>query len=187
MKKNEQAFVFIVIIGLLLQLSLLAFGQWIMLIGIGLLANTYLFGFSSLLNNESYQQFSQNRKLLKSSKAYQYIPPYAMVLLIIAMLFKFNAWPGANMILAIGLVMLFVGIVFVIKNTGETKDWKMGVYKRAAIIGLLGMSFYALPEFFFFEIVHRDHPDYIEATKNFYEDPQNESYKLKMTEERDKL
>ena len=187
MKKNEQAFVLIVIIGLLLQLSLLAFGQWIMLIGIGLLANIYLFGFSSLLNNESYRQFSQNRKLLKNTQAYQYIPPYAMLLLMIAMLFKFNAWPGANMILAIGLVMLISGIIFVLKTTSETKDWKMGVYKRAAIIGLLGMTFITLPEFFFFEIVHRDHPDYIEATKNFYKEPQNEAFKLKMLEERDKL
>lgn len=187
MKKNEKAFVFIIIIGLILKLSLVSIGQWILLIGVGLLANTYFFGFTSLLNNESYQSFSQNRNFLKNKSPHQFLPPYSIVIIIIGMLFKFNAWPGGNMLIATGLSMLIIGLFFIYRTQNDNKAWKMGAYKRMLIFGILGLLFYSLPNFYFFEIINRNHPEYIEATKNFYEDPENESYKLKMDVEREKM
>ena len=187
MKKNEKAFVFIIIIGLILKLSLVSLGQWILLIGVGLLANTYFFGFSSLLNNETYQDFSKNRSFLNTKKPYQFLPPYSIVIILIGMLFKFNAWPGGNMLIATGISMLIIGFFFIYKTQDESKSWKIGAYKRMIIFGILGGLFYSLPNFYFFEIINRNHPEYIEATKKFYEDPENESYKLKMEEEIEKM
>lgn len=187
MKKNESAFIYIIVIGLILKLSLISIGHWVFLIGIGLLANSYFFGFSSILNNESYQEFAKNRSQLNLKKPYQILPPFSIVILIIGMLFKFMAWPGGDMMILAGLLLLVAGIFFVIKNKEESKSWKKGALQRMIIYAALGTTFYFLPNFFWFEKVYREHPAYIEATKNLYTDPANEDFRLKMEEEKEKM
>ena len=185
MKKNESAFIYIIIIGLVLKLSLISIGHWVFLIGIGLLANSYFFGFSSILNNESYQEFAKNRSQLNLKKAYQILPPFSIVLLIIGMLFKFMAWPGGDILLLSGIVLGIAGVIFVLKNTSESSSWKKGALQRMVIYGVIATAFYFLPNFFWFEKIYRGHPDYIEATKNVYEDPANEDFRLKLEEEKE--
>ena len=113
MKKNESSFIYIIVIGLLLKLSLLSLGHWVFLVGIGLLANSYFFGFSSILNNESYQEFAKNKSPLKSKKLHLILPPYSIVILIIGMLFKFMAWPGGDMMIISGMILLIAGIILI--------------------------------------------------------------------------
>ncbi len=187
MKKNESSFIYIIVIGLLLKLSLLSIGHWVFLIGIGLLANSYFFGFSSILNDESYQEFAKNKSPLKQKKLHLILPPYSIVILIIGMLFKFMAWPGGDMMIISGMILLIVGIIFVLKNNDESSTWKKGALQRMLIYGVLGTIFYFLPNFFWFEKVYREHPAYIEATKNLYEDPANEDFRLKLEEEKEKM
>jgi len=185
MKKNESAFIYIIIIGLILKLSLISIGHWVFLIGIGLLANSYFFGFSSILNNESYQEFAKNRSQLNLKKAYQILPPFSIVLLIIGMLFKFMAWPGGDILLLSGIVLGIAGVIFVLKTTSESSSWKKGALQRMVIYGVIATVFYFLPNFFWFEKIYREHPAYIEATKNVYEDPTNEDFRLKLEEEKE--
>ncbi len=187
MKKNESAFIYIIVIGLILKLSLISLGYWVFLIGIGLLANSYFFGFSNILNNESYQEFVKNRVQLHLKKPYQSFPSFSIVILIIGMLFKFTAWPGGDTMILLGLVLLLVGMYFLLNNKTESKEWKIGAYKRMLIYGVIAIVFYFLPTFFWFEITNREHPEYIQATKDLYDDPSNQEYQLKLEEEIEKM
>ena len=187
MRKNEKAFIALIFIGLVLKLSLVPFGQWIMLIGIGLLANAYFSGFAGILNNETYQEAIKNRGANKASKPYQFIPPYAILIMMVGMLFDFMAWPGGDVIILSGFFIMLIGIYFVLKNTAETKSWKRAALQRMIATGVIALVFYALPSFFWFDIVYREHPQYIEATKDFYEEPENESLRERMNVEREKM
>lgn len=183
MRKNERAFLSIILIGFILELSQVSWGNMVMMIGIGLLANTYLFGFSALINDVSYQEFSKNRADFKNNSIHQLLPPYAILTLMIGMLFKFKAWPGGNLILVAGLVLLGIAFYLVFKNKHITKDFKGATLKRMLLTGLFAIVFYALPNFFWFEITNRDQPAYIEATKKVYEDPENEGYRKQLEDE----
>lgn len=187
MKKNEKAFLTITFIGFMLVLSLVPWGKWIMLIGIGLLANTYFFGFSALLNNKTYQEFSKNKNESKNHKAIQMLPPYSILTMMVGMLFKFEAWPGGDLILLSGVVLGAGAIYFVVKKTDQKKEIKQGALKRIVITSILAISFYSLPNFFWFDIVNREHPEYIQATKNIYSDPENEEYRSQLEVERKKM
>ena len=187
MKKNEKAFLAIIFIGFMLVLSLVTWGKWIMLIGIGLLANTYFFGFSALLNNQTYQEFSKNKGETKNSKAIQMLPPYSILTMMVGMLFKFEAWPGGDLIILCGIVLGAGSIYFVLKKTGEKKEIKQGAIKRVVITSVLAIVFYTLPNFFWFDIVNREHPEYVQATKNLYSDPENEEFRTQLEIERKKM
>lgn len=186
MKKNESAFIFLIIIGFILKLSLLSIGHWIMLIGIGLLANSYFFGLGSILKDESYQEFTENRN--KASKPlYLLLPSYSLVIILVGTLFKIMTWPGADLILLSGLVLLLVSLYFVFNKSQEDNSWKRGVTKRLIIYGMIGGLMYSLPSFFWFDIIYRENPDYIEATKAFYADPESESKRILMEAEYQKM
>lgn len=187
MKKNEKAFIALILIGIIMRLSLISFGQWIFLIGIGLLANSYFFGFTGILNNESYQDQSKKRDPSKKLEAYLLLPPYSIVIILIGCLFKFMAWPGGDLLILIALVLLLVGIYIVWKKKGIETSWKRGALQRMIIYGLVASMFYLLPNFFWFDIMNRDHPAYIEATKNYYENPEDEGLRIKLEEEYEKM
>ena len=183
MRKNEKAFLAIIFSGFMLELSLVSWGSMVMLVGIGLLANTYFFGFSALLNDLSYQEFAKNRAHTKNTKIYQLLPPYSILALMVGMLFKFMAWPGGNLIIISGLVLMGIGFYFILQNKEESKAFKNSAIKRMIITGILALVFYFLPNFFWFDIINRNHPTYIEATKKVYSDPGNEVYRQELEEE----
>jgi uncharacterized membrane protein YwzB len=187
MRKNETAFLTMIFIGFVLELSLVPWGQWVMLIGIGLLANTYFFGFAALLDNVSYQYFIENKMKFKNTKAYQLLPPYSILVMMIGMLFKFKAWPGGNSIIIIGLVLFIAAIYFVMKNLDIPKLNKKAALKRMIITAILASVILILPNFFWFDIVYREHRAFIEATTEVYKDPANEAYRLQLDVERKKM
>lgn len=167
----------------MLELSLISWGSMIMLVGIGLLANTYFFGFSALLNDLSYQEFARTRAENKNTKIYQLLPPYSILALMVGMLFKFMAWPGGNLIIISGVVLMGIGFYFILKNKEESKSFKNSAIKRMVITGVFAIVFYLLPNFFWFDIINRNNPSYIEATKKVYSDPGNEVYRQELEDE----
>jgi hypothetical protein len=180
MRKNEKAFLAVIFIGFLLELSLVTWGHFVLLIGIGLLANTYLFGFSALINNASYQEFTKNKERYKNTQLNQLLPPYSILAMMIGMLFKFMAWPGGDLIIMSGLALAIISSFLVLKNKNELKPYKTAILKRIIIASIVAIVFYSLPNFFWFEIINRNHPSYIDATKKVYEDPENEEYRKQL-------
>ena len=186
MKKNESAFIMISIIGFVLKLSLVAIGHWIMLIGLALLANSYFIGLDGILKGKGYQQFLEERKNTKS-KIYILLPSYAITIILIGLLFSIMTWPGASPMLLGGVIMSVIAIYFITAKADEDKQWKMGALKRVIIYGAIGLVFYLLPQYTWFDIIYRQNPDYREAAKEFYADPENEALRAKMEEEYNKM
>ena len=176
----------ITIIGLVLKIALVSFGHYIMLIGLALLANSYFIGFDGILRDQGYQEFMKNR-LTRKRPLYISIPSYAMALLLIGTLFKIMTWPMAPTLLLVGLIMMAVGFYFVFAKAKEDVQWKRQASIRMIIMSGLGLVFYLMPQFFWFDIFYREHPGYIEATKELYSDPENEAYQIRVEEERNKM
>jgi hypothetical protein len=101
----------------------------------------------------------------------------------IGMLFKFMAWPGGNLIIISGLVLAIIASILVYKNKGDFQNYKTAILKRMLISSIVAIVFYALPNFFWFEIINRNYPSYIEATKKVYSDPENEEYRMQLDKE----
>lgn len=96
--------------------------------------------------------------------------------IVIGMLFKIQSWKGGDMQLGAGLITLSVVVVIsLIKFSQNRSVFYLGIFKRSAIYGLLGIFFFMLSELGWIELKFRDHPAYIEALKAAYADPENEA------------
>ena len=65
MKKAEQFLIAVVFLGFLSDFMLIPGGKWVLIIGIGLLANIYLFDFGSIIENLSFSDYNKKTRLPK--------------------------------------------------------------------------------------------------------------------------
>jgi hypothetical protein len=182
MKKVEQFLIAVVIVGFVTSLMLLPGSKWVLIIGIGFLANIYLFDLNSVIENLSFSEYNKKSRLPKKFELNKMLPGYAIVSMMMGMLFKFKTWPGGNTILAIGFAISIFAIYILRKNMAKNSVFAIGAIKRILIYGIFGVVFYILPEYFWLEKTYRNYPEYIQARKNFDQDPENETLKSIMEE-----
>ena len=182
MKKVEQFLIAVVIAGFLSSLMLIPGSKWVLIIGIGFLANIYLFDLGSVINNLSFSDYNKKSRLPKKFEFSKMIPGYAIVSIMMGMLFKFKTWPGGNTILSIGFAISIFAIYMLQKNASENKSLAIGGLKRIVIYCVFGVVFYMMPEYFWLEKTYSAYPEYIEARKNFDRDPENETLRTIMEE-----
>lgn len=112
----------------------------------------------------------------------------ALSITTVGLLFKFQSWPGASFNLGFGLFGLLVGLIVGLIKFQKTKsDFYTKIFKRIAIYGGLGLILMALPRETWLEIRNRNHPEYIEAVKRAWADPDNQELWDKVDEEREKM
>lgn len=172
----------IVIVGFLADFMLIPGGKWILIVGIGFLANIYIFDFSSIIENLSFSEYNKKTRLPKKFELNKMIPGYAIVSVLMGMLFKFKTWPGGNTILSIGFAVSLFAIYILQKNLAKNKVLAMGGLKRVVIYAIFGVAFYVLPNYFWLEQTYRNYPEYVQARKNFDKDPENETLRTIMEE-----
>jgi len=182
MKKAEQFLIAVVILGFISDFMLIPGGKWVLIIGIGLLANIYLFDFSSIIENLSLSDYNKKTRLPKKFELNKMLPGYAIVSVIMGMLFKYKTWPGGNTILSIGFAISIFAIYMLQKNKQVNSGLAMGGIRRIIIYAFLGISFYLLPEYFWLEKKYSYYPEYIQARKNLDRDPENETLRTIMEE-----
>ena len=89
-------------------------------------------------------------------------------------LFKLQFWPGANMQLLAGLVVmgiiLLIATFFYFRNKA---DYYKRIFKRIAIYGGLGLVLYLTPSSTLADIYYRNNPEYAEIFKKVLDDPYN--------------
>jgi len=181
MKKAEQFLIVVVILGFILDFMLIPGGKWVLIIGIGLLANIYLFDFSSIIENLSLSDYNKKTRLPKKFELNKMLPGYAIVSIIMGMLFNFKTWPGGNTILLIGFAISLFAIY--ILNREVNKQLAFGAIKRIIIYSLFGIVFYFLPEYFWLDKTYHNYPAYVQARKDLDKDPENETLRTIMEEE----
>lgn len=184
MKKAEQFLIAVVILGLLTDFMLVPGGKWVLIIGIALLANIYLFDFGSIIENLSLSDYNKKTRLPKKFELNKMLPGYAIVSLLMGMLFNFKTWPGGNTILLIGFAIALFAIYILSKE--QNKQLANSAIKRIIIYSIFGIVFYLLPEYFWLEKTYQNYPAYVQARKDFDKDPENETLRTKMEVEFEK-
>jgi glucan phosphoethanolaminetransferase (alkaline phosphatase superfamily) len=107
---------------------------------------------------------------------------------IIGLIFKFNEWPGAFVMMSVGLSgLLVVAIVGFIQFAKNKIDYYRNIFKRIALFGVLALILVVLPSNLMFEFKYRNYPTYIEAYKKFIENPTNKELSDKVAAERRKV
>jgi len=182
MKKAEQFLTAIIIAGFLADFMLIPGSKWVLIIGIGFLANIYLFDFGSIIENLSFSEYNKKTRLPKKFELNKMLPGYAIVSMLLGMLFKFKTWPGGNTVLAVGFAISIFAIFILQKDLAKNKALAIGGIKRILVYGILGIVFFVLPEYFWLEKTYKNYPEYIQARKDFDQDPENETLKSTMEE-----
>jgi heat shock protein HspQ len=182
MEKVEQLLIAVVVAGFAASLMLVPGSKWVLIIGIGFLANIYLFDLGSVIKNLSFSDYNKKSMLPKTFKLHNMLPGYAIVSVMMGMLFKFKTWPGGNTILSIGFAVSIFAVYILRKNMAKDSVFANGAIKRILIYSVFGVVFYILPEYFWLEKTYRNFPEYVQARKNFDQDPENETLKSMMEE-----
>jgi len=180
MKKIELILIAAVLIGGYLDMNLIPAGKWILMIAIGLLANTYLFDLVSIVNNTSLAEYAKRDRASRKLNLKQMLPGYALVSLIMGMLFNFETWPGGNTIILIGWGLGIVSIYLLYNKLASDRKFSRDVISRILIMGVVALFFYLLPPYYWFDKIYTNYPEYIQARKNFDKDPKSDSLKIIM-------
>jgi len=191
MKKVEIILGTIAIIALLLNLLNIKGGGVLIVLSLSTISILYMYLSFALFNDirlrnifkkESYKGISRMRIVGAV------LTGLALSITIIGLLFKFQSWPNASFNLGFGLFGLLIGLVVgLIKYKRTKSDYYTRIFKRIAIYGGLGLILMILPRETWLEIRNRNHPEYIEAVKKAWADPENQELWDKVDEERQKM
>lgn len=96
-------------------------------------------------------------------------------------LFKILQWSGAENILMLGLVqtliVLIIALILFVKNKAP---FYKRIFKRIAIIGGFGLILSFVSNLTLVKIEFRNHPRYIEAFKEYQDNPEDDELRKKM-------
>jgi hypothetical protein len=177
MKKAEKILGAIAIIAIVLKFLLISGSGFLTVISLGTLSVLYyLLSFAffndirlrNIFKKESYRGISALRIIGTV------LFGFAISLVVIAILFKLQSYPGGAFILLQGLISLGICLIVAVIRYGKTKSTNYKkIFSRSIIIGCFGLLLYVIPSMTLFEILHRNHPAYVQAVKDLDADPNN--------------
>lgn len=178
MKKTERILLIIAFFAILLKFMLInGSGLLTVLSLMSLAVIYYLLGFAffnsirlkDIFKKQSYNGISVLRIIGTIGFG------FSISTVIIGILFILQSWNGGSVNLITGLAILLICTVVAIIRWTKTKSGSYNlIFSRAAIIGFFGLLFLITPKMTVFEILHRNHPAYVEAVRNLNNDPNNE-------------
>jgi hypothetical protein len=191
MKKGEKILVALSVFALILNLFLIPFGGVLTVMTLSALSILYFYFGIALFND------IRLRKIVKK-ESYEGISPLrragavgagmALSVTTTGLMFKFQAWPGANIYLVIGLVgLVAVMVAGAVKYSKNKSVFYTRIVKRAVLYGGLGFMLILMPKYFLLEFKYRNYPDFVQAVKNAAADPGNPALQEKIKEERQKM
>jgi hypothetical protein len=108
--------------------------------------------------------------------------------IVVGSLFKLLTLPGADNMLFMGLIMTGIALMVSVALSMTRKDAKNKfIFWRVGIIGVVGISLFLTSELSIVKFQYRNHPEYIEAYRNYLDDPGNEELYKKVELERSKI
>jgi len=173
MKKGELIIGVLAIISILLNLFLVPGGGFLSVVFCLTLSVFYFLFSFALFNNIKL------KSLIKNKSTEKIIPlrivgavglGFAIPEIIIGILFKIQNYPGADLYLLVGLIiLLIISIVSLVKYLKNKPDFYIRIFKRVAIYGSLGLIVLLLPSDTISEFKYRNHPEFLENTKDIKE------------------
>lgn len=96
-------------------------------------------------------------------------------------LFKIQNWPLGLSSLGMGLALTSIVLVIAIFKYIKTRsNFYLPIFKRIAVIGILGLILFLIPEMAIVKFQFRNHPDYIKVYEQFVNNPKDEMLKQKL-------
>ncbi len=191
MKKAEIILGTVAIVSLIINLLNVAGGGVLTVLSLSTVSTFYIYLSFALFNNIRLRKTFKKGSYKGISKMRivgAILTGVALSFTTVGLLFKFQSWPGASFNLGFGLFGLLIGlIVGLIKYQKTKSDYYTKIFKRIAIYGGLGLILMILPRETWLEIRNRNHPEYIEAVKKAWADPENQKLWDKVDEEREKM
>jgi hypothetical protein len=191
MKKAEIILGIIAFIAMVLNLLLVPGGASVTILSLSVLSMVYMYlsfalfngiRLRNILKRESYRTISSWR-IFGSVGA-----GFSLSTSIMGILFRFMSWPGAAIMLMMGLATTaVVFVVVLIKYLESNADFYRGIGARLLIYGLLALALFTFPRDKWVAIKFRNHPEYVNAVKAAYADPDNLVLRAKEKEETDKM
>jgi hypothetical protein len=191
MKKLELIFVLLSLVSILLNLFLIPMANLFMLLSLSFLSLFYMYFSFAFFNGVQLRNIF--KKVAYSDVSALRIvgaigTGVALSQTIIGLIFKFNEWPGAFVMMSVGLSgLLVVAIVGFIQFTKNKIDYYRNIFKRIALFGGLTLILVVLPSNLMFEFKYRNYPTYIAAYKKFIDNPTNKELSDEVAAERRKV
>ncbi|MBS2099616.1 GldL-related protein [Carboxylicivirga linearis] len=183
MKKLEIILGIIATTAFIMNLFFVPGSSLLILLSLGTLTILY-YAFSLLLFNKidlnqignryTYQGISKLRIIGSIAAGIVLSTTYAGIM------FKLIHYPGATIVLNIGLITnLVVFIVILIKHLRINDNYYLRILKRIMIIGGIGLMLVSISELTIVKFKFRNYPEYINIYEAHINDPQNEELRIK--------
>ncbi len=177
MKKTEIIIAIGIVISICMNIFLIPGGKILSFITLSLGALFYFFFSFALFNNNEFRTLF-NKLYYKESSLMKIIGAimvgFAFYLILLGIMFYFQSYKGAVMVIFIGLNGLIVAIIIGIIKFFKTKSkYYKNIFIRVIIIGGLGLFFILVPKIKILEFKYRNHQQYMEALKKAYNEPRN--------------
>jgi hypothetical protein len=177
MKQTEKILGLLAILALVLKFMLVPGSSILAVLSLSLLALLYQFLSFAFFNNirlrnifkkESYRGLTSLRIIGTI------VLGFSLAIAVLGILFKFQSYPGASMMLIEGLSALVLCLVVTLirYSNNKSSNYKR-IFSRIAIVGGIALSISLTPRLKLFEILHRNHPAYVQAVKHLDADPDN--------------
>ena len=181
MKFLEKLFVVFAIIGLFLRVMMWDWGELFLTVSLPSLAVLYLLTSWSIFKHKE-----DGQHLFLSL-----FTGLAFCLVFAGMLMKLMIWRGGNLVLLVGLGMMFIfkiiGLIIENKLVEEMNSYFKKLFLRYYIIAGVSLLLLITPYKFIVSIYHRDDPEYIRLYNRFFEEPSNRQYKSDFLKHRRKV
>lgn len=191
MKIVEKLLAALAILGIIMNLFMLAGAGPLTIISLSLLSMMYFMTSFLLLNNIGLRQLFKGNPFQGISQKRILGAVFSGVALSIAcvgIIFTVQMYPSAKTQMGMGtLPLVIISLIALLKYNKTKAAYYQRVLSRTLTFGVIGVFFMLLPEYAIIEFKYRDYPGYVEALKAQREDPNNEALWEKVEEERRKI
>ncbi len=191
MKKAEIILAILAILALIFNLNFVPGASALTVLSLSSLAVLYMYFSFALFNDVRLRNIFKKGTFTEINKMRTFGAAgagIALAITIIGIMFKIQLWPGAELQLRMGLLALaFVTAIGLFKYLKEKSPFYLRVFKRAAVVGGLGLTLMFSSETAWLEIRYRNHPEYVEAVKKALAEPDNKELWEKVEIERKKI
>lgn len=187
MKKTEKILAVIAFTSIILSMNHVPFGGALSALSFTILALLYMYLSFALFNKIPFTRILKKKAYLNVSKLRilgTVLTGMFLSFSLIGMLFKLQLYPMADINLLTGILgLLIAAIISIIKYSIGKDKFYFEILKRIILIGAFGLLFTITPKESILEIRHRNHPEYVEAVKKAWADPDNQALMKKVEEE----
>jgi len=182
LKKLETGSITIALLGLLFKFLHWPGGSMMLIMSLGTLSMYYFMLVQRMPGSTETEETDVVTALLVK------IIGFALSIAAIGIMFKMQSYPGASLILYVGVGSLaLLGILTMLKYNKTRSPYLWRMFIRIVAFGSVAALLVAFPRETWLEMRHADHPAYVQAVKDSWADPNNEDLLQKVDEERAKI